>query len=401
MRSILTMLGVVFGVCAVIVMLAITEGLSWEAQEQIRRLGATNILVNAVKPPQDLTGTGTRQFVLQYGLTYADAERIKSTVPGVKVIAPARNIQKTVRYRSQATETRVYGTVPWYIDLYRLNVRRGRFLSTVDMHSRASRCVLGYALAQRLMRHEDPIGKDIKVGSDYFTVIGVLGPRGAMGPGAAGKGADELVYIPLTTAQSRYGDLLIDRRAGSRSAESVEIHHLTIQADDTDAVPGVARVVKSLLEKFHKKKDWEIIVPLELLRQKERTKKIFQWALGSVAAMSLLVGGIGIMNIMLASVTERTREIGIRRALGAKQRDITSQFLVETLVLTSLGGLIGIAVGLGGVVVVEWLSGMRTIVTFGAVSVAFGISALVGYVSGLYPARRAALLDPIQALRHE
>ncbi|MDP6381305.1 MAG: ABC transporter permease, partial [Phycisphaerae bacterium] len=216
MRSTLTMLGVVFGVCAVIVMLAITEGLSWEAQEQIRRLGATNILVLAVKPPEDLSGTATRQYVLEYGLTYDDAERIATTIPRVKVVAPAREIRKTVRYRTRATEARAFGTVPWYLDLYRLQVQRGRFLNSVDLRKKSKTCVLGLALVKRLFMHEDPVGKDVKVGSDYYRVVGVLGARGSMevqAGSSGGKSFDELIYIPLTTVQGRYGDLIVDRRS--------------------------------------------------------------------------------------------------------------------------------------------------------------------------------------------
>jgi putative ABC transport system permease protein len=216
-----------------------------------------------------------------------------------------------------------------------------------------------------------------------------------------GEPLDNNVYIPLSTSKSRFGEVLIRRSAGSFQAEKVELHQITVQMESTEAVEAADPQIKTLLSRFHGKNDYELIVPLQLLRQAEETKRIFNIVLGSIAAISLLVGGIGIMNIMLATVTERTREIGVRRALGAKKRDITTQFLVETVVLAVGGGLIGVVVGVITPFVVSHLTNMPTIVTFWSVLVAFGISGAVGVVFGLYPASAAAELDPIEALRHE
>jgi putative ABC transport system permease protein len=216
-----------------------------------------------------------------------------------------------------------------------------------------------------------------------------------------GQPLDNNVYIPLGTSRTRFGEVLIRRSAGSFEAEEVQLHQVTVQMRDVAAVETADPQVKTLLTRFHDQNDYEIIVPLQLLRQAEQIAHIFNIVLGSIAAISLLVGGIGIMNIMLATVTERTREIGIRRALGAKRADITLQFLVETIVLAVGGGLIGVLVGVIIPFAVSHLTEMKTIVTPWSVLIAFGISGAVGIVFGLYPAKAAARLDPIEALRHE
>jgi putative ABC transport system permease protein len=225
--------------------------------------------------------------------------------------------------------------------------------------------------------------------------------RGATGSDDARKNVAHRMFVPIETARMRYGEVLVKRRSGSSEVEKVQLHEVTLQVASRDAVVDVSLAVKDVLERNHKKQDFEVVVPLELLRRAERTKQIFNVVLGSIAAISLLVGGIGIMNIMLASVTERTREIGVRRALGAKRRDIVVQFLVETVMLSAAGGLLGVALG----VTIPWLvsafAGMKTIVTFWSPVIAFTISGLVGVVFGIYPAFRAARMDPVEALRHE
>jgi putative ABC transport system permease protein len=217
----------------------------------------------------------------------------------------------------------------------------------------------------------------------------------------ARQGAAHRMYVPLTTAKTRFGEILMKRRSGSFEAERVELHEATIKVHRQEDVTETASIVADLLARYHKKKDYELIVPLELLRQAERTKQIFNIVLGSIATISLLVGGIGIMNIMLASVTERTREIGIRRALGAKRRDIILQFLIETVILSGAGGVIGVALGIMIPFGITYFAHMVTIITPWSPLVAFSISGLVGVIFGLYPALRAANMDPVEALRHE
>lgn len=406
LRSLLTVLGIVFGVCSVIAMLAIGEGASFEAQEQIKNLGSQNIILRSVKPPEEqkVSDKGSQNYVLQYGITYTDVKRIRATIPGVTIVLPARNIREYAWNISRRVDCEIVGTVPWYPDMRNHQVAQGRFFTEADMDGKSSVCVLGSEMVPALFPLDSPLGKHIRVGANYYQVIGVMEPRGLVRTDEtrdAGRTALNRMFIPLETAKLRYGEVLMRFRAGSFEAERVQLHEVTLQVESLEQVAGVAEAVKELMERNHKKKDYEVVVPLELLKRAERTKQIFNIVLGSIAAISLLVGGIGIMNIMLASVTERTREIGIRRALGARRRDIVLQFLVETVMLSGAGGIIGVALGVVIPFVVAHTAGMKTIVTFWSPLLAFGISALVGVVFGIYPAVRAAKMDPVEALRHE
>jgi putative ABC transport system permease protein len=411
LRSLLTVLGIVFGVCSVIAMLAIGEGASYEAQEQIKNLGSQNIILRSVKPPEEqkITDRASQSFVLQYGLTYTDIRRIRATIPGVTVVLPARVIREYAWYRTRRVDCELVGTDPWFPELRNQRVTAGRFFTDLDMETKAPVCVLSAEVVPSLFPLESPLGRHVRVGGNYYQVIGVLAPQAvsaraapeAGGDDAAPRAATPRLYIPLETARTAYGELLIRRRTGTFEAERVQLHEATVQVHRLEDVMSVAEAIQRVLEHGHKKKDYEIIVPLELLKRAERTKHIFNVVLGSIAAISLLVGGIGIMNIMLASVTERTREIGIRRALGARRRDIVVQFLVETVLLSGAGGVLGVALGVAVPFVVTWLAGMKTIITLWSPLLAFSISALVGIVFGLYPALRAAQMDPVEALRHE
>jgi len=409
LRSLLTVLGIVFGVCSVIAMLAIGEGASFEAQEQIKNLGSQNIILHSVKPPEEekVSNKGNQSYVLQYGITYTDVRRIRATIPGVTVVLPARNIRDYVWNISRRVDCEVVGTVPWYPEMRNHHVASGRFFNDADMDERTSVCVLGAEMAPALFPLDSPLGKHVRVGGEYYQVIGIMEPRGQgpkteeTGDAATKTAAAHRMFIPLETAKQRYGEVLMRRRTGSFEAERVQLHEVTVKVASLEEVTGVADAIKAVLERNHKKKDYDIVVPLELLKRAERTKQIFNIVLGSIAAISLLVGGIGIMNIMLASVTERTREIGIRRALGARRRDIITQFLVETVLLSGAGGILGVALGVAIPYVVAHTAGMKTIITFWSPLLAFTISGLVGVIFGLYPAFRAAQMDPVEALRHE
>jgi putative ABC transport system permease protein len=407
LRSLLTVLGIVFGVCSVIAMLAIGEGASFEAQEQIKNLGSQNVILRSVKPPEEqkVSDRANQSYVLQYGLTYTDIERIRSTIPGVTVIVPSRIMRDYVWNISRRVDCEITGTVPWYPEMRNHHVSSGRFFNDADMESSGSVCVLGAEMVKTLFPLDSPLGRDVRVGGGYYRVIGVMEPRSKVvkteeSQGSV-QGSANQMFIPLETAKTRYGEVLVKRRSGSIEAENVQLHEVTVKVASREQVVPVADAIKAVLNHHHKKKDYDVIVPLELLKRAERTKQIFNIVLGSIAAISLLVGGIGIMNIMLATVTERTREIGIRRALGAKRRDIVTQFLVEAVLLSGAGGLFGVALGIAIPMLVTWFAGMKTIITFWSPLIAFSISALVGILFGLYPALRAAEMDPVEALRHE
>ncbi|HKX45978.1 MAG TPA: ABC transporter permease [Planctomycetota bacterium] len=403
LRSLLTTLGVLFGTSSVIAMLAIGEGASSEAQEQIRALGSQNVILRSVKPAEDPNANSERQRVALYGLTQSDFRRIQESFPAVRDLAAVRDLPAEVRYRDRATNPRVRATLPNYLEVTGRLLLHGRWLTATDERERANVAVLGDEVARRLYPFEDPLGKQVKVGGDYFVVVGVLAPRARGGddPAPSGAATTDEVFVPLSTATEYYGAMQVRMRAGSLDREQVELHEIVIAVDRPENVYVVASAAREMLDKNHRQLDYEVMVPLELLARAEETKRIFNIVLGSIAGISLLVGGIGIMNVMLATVTERTREIGIRRALGAKRRHIVLQFLVETVVLSVGGGAMGVGLGLLIPIVVERAADMRTVVTPLAPVLAFTISAGIGVLFGLYPAWRAARMDPVEALRHD
>jgi putative ABC transport system permease protein len=413
LRSTLTMLGIVFGVCSVIAMLAIGEGGSQEAQDAIKRLGSTNLIIETVKPPEKQTDTGNTDTVRSYGLTYKDAESIRYTIPNIQVTVPIREIDQQARYLNRKVAIRIIGTIPWYTEIAPIRMIRGRFLGSIDLNHQLNVCVVDDEIVTELFAFDDPIGKDVRIQGSCYRVVGIAeasvlahGQNGfesskTVADGNPSGGTAGNIYIPLTTAKCRFGELEYNFSGGSESAERVELQKITVKVESTEQVLPMRDILDALLRRLHEKQDYRIVVPLELLRQAERTRRIFSIVLGSIAAISLLVGGIGIMNIMLATVSERTREIGIRRALGAKKRDIIVQFLSETLLLTLTGGILGIILGSLIPFWVTFFGHMPTVITGSSLVLAFGISAVVGITFGLYPAYRAANVDPIESLRHE
>jgi putative ABC transport system permease protein len=402
MRSLLTMLGILFGVCSVIAMLAIGEGTSLETQEQFRQLGATNIILTSVKP-EETQGERRPNQPITYGLTYKDAERIESTLPNVEVVIPQRRIPRDVWFRHRRIRVDVVGTVPWTSSLADAVVARGRWLTVSDEQACHNFCVLGSTVAEELFPYEDPVGNSIRVGDSYYKVVGVLAPRGSPQGQNGQKVMDynREVYIPLSASRIRFGETIMTTVAGTNVFEKIDLHMMYVKCQDVDQVSGTALAVKTILERTHKQPDYSMNVPLEQIKAVQESGRRFSIMLGAIAAISLVVGGIGIMNIMLASVTERTREIGIRRALGAKKRDITLQFLVETVVISFAGGILGVASGVLLPQLIEHFTNQRTAVTAWSLGLSVVISLAVGLVFGIYPAWRAAQLDPIEALRHE
>ena len=406
LRSGLTALGIIFGVASVISMLAVGEGASREAQRRIEELGATNIILRSVKPSEDNQASGKGPpLILHYGLTYNDYERIVETVPTVTRVVPVREIRKELHSLDNAIDGRIVGTTHDYAEFNHLKVAKGRFLTRADDRLYRNCAVLAHATAQALFPFRDPIGDTIVLGHDTYLIIGVTGERtdttGA-GTAATDQDYDRDVYIPLSTCQLQFGERIIDFRSGRFSAEETELTQLTIQVGSVGEVTPTASLLRETFEPMHPREDVQMIVPYELLEQARSSARRFSIILGTIGSISLLVGGIGIMNIMLATVTERTREIGIRRAVGAKRRDIIQQFLVECVVLSGAGGLVGVLLGVGIPWVIVYLyPDQKAIITLESVILALGISVVVGVLFGIYPARRAALMDPIEALRHE
>lgn len=502
LRSSLTALGIVFGVCSVIAMMALGKGATFEMLERIKGLGATNIIVRSVKPVEDSSNQATNSRVAEYGILFEDYDRIRTTIPTLTRVLPIWEQPKELRHHDKTMDGRVVATSPEYLPINNMKVRRGRFLRNTDMERRENVAVLAAEVAQKLFPAQDPIEKAVRLGYDYYRVIGVCEPRqatAAIGGSMAAQEYDRDIYIPLSTASLRFGDLRVDMRGGTMVMERTELSQLTLTVSNTEMVEPTATVVKNLMETHHLKEDYAVTVPLELLEQAKQTEELMNWVFGSVGGISLLVGGIGIMNIMLATVTERTREIGIRRSLGAQRKHIIWQFLTETIALSSLGGVVGLGVGVGvsylfeqlawsfnttlptssfffdhadapfrwdiGIVLssvlivlallsvgvkgsregfspvlmaqafalaacgavggillgvglpflitdapafmamldptMDQMDGLPAIINPISLPIAFGISVTVGILFGAYPAYRAAIMDPIEALRHD
>ncbi len=393
-RSFLTMLGIIFGTASVIAMVSIGEGTKKQAIAKYQDLGVNNVIVR----DKDLSDSELEEVRMKFskGLSLRDAEVIRDIVPGVVDVAPQSEIKLEARYTDRSSRVAVIGITPSMMEILNYNIEAGVFINDDHYERELKVCILGANAARELLGYKNPLGQNIKLGDQWFEVTGVLQPRALFTETVGELAARDLnndVYIPLST---------FHRRMPRENRFASELKQITVKLDRSDHLMQSAAVIRSILNRHHfNNDDFSIIIPYELLKQEEKERRIYNLLLASIAAISLIVGGIGIMNIMLASVVERTREIGIRTALGGKKSDIMSQFVTEAVVLSLSGGVIGVIFGISLSILIAMMSEINTSITLYSVFIAFGFSAIVGITFGYLPAKTASNLSPIEALRHE
>ena len=417
LRSLLTALGIIFGVAAVIAMLSIGEGARREALEQIRLMGVNNVIIRAKDPTQQSFSKAKANF--SPGLTALDGQAIREICPMIESIVPQWEKTVAAQYRSERKDIKIIATTPDFLPAFNYSLNEGVFLARSNLERQDNVCVIGNGVKDKLFHFEDPLGKQIKLDNQWFLIVGVMEKQLSQTKKIENLRLRNLnmdVYLPLTTAQYK-----MERIKGSTGGSAVffggggritsgrdvrvprqQLDQLVVKVADERALEEVIPVINHILARRHYGiDDYEVIVPDALVDQSQKTQRIFNVVMGAIAGISLLVGGIGIMNIMLASVLERTREIGVRRAMGARRSDVLSQFLTEAIVLSVAGGLAGIVVGYALTEIITLYAEWRTIISLPAVALAFVVSVGVGIAFGYYPARKAAYQNPIDSLRYE
>jgi putative ABC transport system permease protein len=413
LRAALTMLGILFGVAAVIAMMSIGEGARQETLQQIELLGTNNIIINRVTK---ITKSNGAKASYSAGLTLKDAESILELNPLVESVTPVREMDMSVAYRSTIEEFKIIGTTPSYPNTFNTKILQGSFFKEFHGADYSNVCIIGPGIKEKFFKFEDPIKKKIKIGDLWYDIIGVAAPKNISSTGMKSLGIrnfNDDIYIPLATML--YKTQKIDPTAASnmnmfrggmeelvKTIDRNSIDQLTIKVKNSDHLKEAALLTQRILERRHfGTKDFELILPEQLLEQKQKTQKIFNVVMGAIAGISLLVGGIGIMNIMLANILERTREIGIRRAVGATRADILGQFMSEAVTISILGGILGIIVGFILTALISNYAEWNTIISPISIVLAFVVSAATGIVFGIYPAKKAADKNPIESLRYE
>lgn len=431
-RSLLTALGIIFGVAAVIAMLAIGNGAQQEILDQIKLVGVNNIVIKPIveqkeEKIEEQTGKKEKKK-FSPGLTIRDIESIKSTIPGLSKMSPEISLDTYVIRNGYRRSAKLVGVEPAYFEIYNFNLTDGQLFGEEHRRIGSPVCIIGFGIKSKFFPVENPIGKSIKVGQHWLTIIGVLEERKVSSNSISKLGIRDFnmdVYTPLQTVLIRYRDrdkittealrLAAMRSRGNiqdtqnQTAEQEQekknyhqLDRLVIQVDKTALLQPIAEILQRMLQRKHYEViDYEIEIPELLLKQQQRTNDIFNYVLGAIAGISLLVGGIGIMNIMLASVLERIKEIGLRLSIGAQKSDIIQQFLFEAMMISVSGGLIGVVLGVSMAYIVSGIAGIQTIVSFSSILLSFGVAATVGLVFGIAPARKAANQDPIASLRYE
>jgi putative ABC transport system permease protein len=393
-RSFLTMLGIIFGTASVITMISIGEGAKKQAMAKYQDLGVSNIIIR----DKDLTDADLEQARIKFsqGLTISDTRAITEIVPGITGIAPQAEAKLDAMYGDKSSKATVIGVTPEVTNILNYRLDKGIFINQ-DHYSRQLKvCVLGANIARELFTYEDPLGKNLKLGDQWFEVAGVLHSKALFTETVGELAARDLnndVYIPLSTFSGRIP---------KKNILTSELKQMTIKLQSSQMLIESAAVIRSILSRRHfNNDDFSIIIPYELMEQEKRESRIYNLLLASIAAISLIVGGIGIMNIMLATVMERTQEIGIRRAVGGKRSDIMGQFVTEAMAMSLTGGLIGVFLGIFLSLGIGLVTEVKTFLTIYSIFIAFGFSVIVGITFGYLPARRAADLKPIESIRHE
>ncbi len=396
LRSTLTLLGVIFGVAAVIAMMAVGEGAQRTVLQEISGLGLRNIIAESVRPSESSVSSSAsktpQRTIFQYGLTFQDLERLSALFPKSDILV-THPVHATSYFQAKAISAAVIGAPPEYFDLFGTHLIEGRLLTATDEENIHRVAIISEPVARTLAMPGGIVGQKIHIGKKGFEVVGVAG---VPSPGAEGK-----IFIPYRTAAALFGTVNLKIEAGKQEITRNAIAQIIIRLDREEIVPEAARVANRVLKEYHTANDFQMTVPMDLLMTKQRTQHILNMVLIVIAAISLLVGGIGIMNIMLATVSERIPEIGVRRALGASRRDILWQFTTEAVVLSTLGGLLGCLLGYALAPSMAGLVGWVGVFTPGAILTALFVSWLIGVIFGLAPAIRAARLDPVACLRHE
>lgn len=393
-RSFLTMLGIIFGVASVIAMLSIGEGAKREAIAKYQDLGVNNIIVRE----KDMSAAELEEVRTKFspGLSLRDAEVIRDIVPGVSCIAAQAEVNAEVKYASQSVKSSVIGVTPEFYDILNYQIKEGEFITPIHYDAKHKVCVLGSGIAYALFQKEAPLGKMVKIEDQWLEVVGILENKALFTETVGELAARDLntdVYVPLS--------MFLDRFSRGNVLAS-ELQQLTIQVDNSDRLMETSTLIDEIIRRHHfGNEDYGIVIPLELLKQEEKERQIYNFLLGAIAAISLIVGGIGIMNIMLATVMERTREIGIRRAIGARKSDIMGQFVTEAVVISIAGGLIGVVLGVSLSLLVSVFTDVSTYIRLYSVIIAFAFSVIVGVVFGYLPAKNAANLKPVDSIRYE
>ncbi|MDD2644595.1 MAG: ABC transporter permease [Bacteroides sp.] len=392
-RSFLTMLGIIFGVASVIAMLSIGEGAKREAIAKYQDLGVNNIIIREKK----LSDSEQEEVRAKFspGLTLQDAEVIEEIVPGVSYIAAQAELNTDVKFHDKTVKSTVIGVTPTYLNMMNYVIEKGDYISPLQYDNRLKVCVIGKGVAQSLFQKENPIGQMIKIEDQWLEIIGVLESKTLFTETVGELAARDLntdVFIPLTTFLNRFPRKVLEN----------EIQQITVQIDNSGRLVESSKLINEILQRHHfKNEDYGIVIPYELLKQEEKERQIYNFLLGAIAAISLIVGGIGIMNIMLANVTERTREIGIRRSIGARKSDIMSQFVTEAVVISITGGIIGVILGVTLSLFVNIFTDVSTYIKAYSIFIAFAFSVVVGIGFGYLPAKNAANLEPVDSLRYE